>query len=539
MDRKTFLKALPGLGLILLETRQAIAKALPDLLSQRGGDRLTIYAPEGGRRSELPVWWLHDVAYISAPKLAEALNYHTYFNENKRKLVIYLPQNKVVVTADNPYVLIDSRPLQMPIPAMWRKNEIYVPLLYLSPLLSNYTSVSMQYDRLEQVLRPTNMERPPLVRDIQPRLSGMQISERENGVVIRLGASRRFGDGEITLKMRGDWLHIELYKAIVDADQIRRTQKIKQIRDIKVIEFEELVSIGLRLRKKPLSREIYQEPDGGDIVAILRYKENIAGDNSASDGIGDQDMPADEQLQQQLDRERRRWLIDTVVIDPGHGGKDPGAIGAGRLKEKDVVLPVALKLGEIIRKKMPGVKVVYTRRDDRFIPLRRRTQIANENNGKVFISVHANANRNRNAKGFETYILGPEKGDQARSVVERENSVIQFEDAKNQRHYKGINTILATMAQSAFLKQSERLASNVQNNMNSRLRSLRMKNRGVKQAPFWVMVGASMPCILVEIGFVTNAGDARIIKTGSHQQKIAEGIFRGLEEYKRDYENAI
>jgi N-acetylmuramoyl-L-alanine amidase len=168
-----------------------------------------------------------------------------------------------------------------------------------------------------------------------------------------------------------------------------------------------------------------------------------------------------------------------------------------------------------------------------------RTRIANRNNGKVFISIHANSTSKSRISGFETYILGPEKGEKARNVVLKENSVINFEDASTRKEYEGINKILATMAQNAFSRQSEYLASLVQQGINKQMRSLNIPSRGVKQGPFWVMVGASMPNILVETGFVTNRYNLKILKTGSYQNKIAFGIFEGFQKFKRDYENAI
>jgi len=188
---------------------------------------------------------------------------------------------------------------------------------------------------------------------------------------------------------------------------------------------------------------------------------------------------------------------------------------------------------------MPEVKVIYTRDSDIFIPLQQRTKIANENNGKIFISIHANSNDNKRASGFETYILGPEKGDMARDVVLKENSVINFEDSQTRNEYKGINQILATMAQNAFSRQSEYLASLVQQEVDKKMQGIDFKGRGLKQGPFWVMVGASMPNILVETGFLSNAYDLKILKTAAYQFKIAEGIFEGLKRYKRDYESAI
>ncbi|MEZ4762654.1 MAG: N-acetylmuramoyl-L-alanine amidase [Calditrichia bacterium] len=122
-----------------------------------------------------------------------------------------------------------------------------------------------------------------------------------------------------------------------------------------------------------------------------------------------------------------------------------------------MVLSIGLKLGELIERRMPGVKVIYTRKDDTFVELRQRTQIANENQAKLFISIHANANKSSSPAGFETYLLGATKGAQASAVAERENAVIRFESSENQAHYKGINAILAGLAQTAFMKQSEHL----------------------------------------------------------------------------------
>lgn len=527
MDRRDFLTRLPVLGALLLEYNQLFGRSLPRLFLSQGGETLMVYAGSGAPPAAIPILWRHGIAYISAGRFAEAFDVHTYFNPDKRKIVLYLPGAKVVVSADNPFVLIDGRPLQMPAMAAWERGEIMLPIAYVVPLLTRYSGLALTYSPDRQVLSAGSGA---------PSLSGMTLDVKENGVVARIPTDRRFQNGEMTLDMRYDWLHLDLYRADVNAEAIRRARPSGPVREIKVIEFDELVSIAFRLRNEPLSKELYQDNRTGEVVVVLRYKEELSemdGEEAAGDGARDDD------LQEQLAEERKRWLIDTVVIDPGHGGKDPGAIGVGKLREKDVVLPVALHLGEIVRKQMPDVRIVYTRREDEFIELRRRTQIANENNGKVFVSIHANANRSKNAHGFETYILGSEKGDQARNVVELENSVIRFEDAGSQAHYEGINKILATLAQSAFLRHSEHLASNVQDSLQERLRSLNMRNRGVKQGPFWVMVGASMPCILVELGFVTNAYEARILKTASHQRQMAEGIFAGLRRFKEDYENAI
>ena len=185
--------------------------------------------------------------------------------------------------------------------------------------------------------------------------------------------------------------------------------------------------------------------------------------------------------------------------------------------------------------------MVFTRNSDVFIPLWRRTQFANEKRGKIFISLHCNSNPNEKAKGFETYFLSADqdKNRQAQNVVLKENASIQFEEAHDQQRYKGVNFILATMAQSAFIRQSQYLASVVQSSMAKKMKPLGLHSRGVRQGRFWVMVGATMPNILIEMGFISNRYEAALLRKRSMQQKMAEAIFEGIRKYKKDIEAAI
>jgi N-acetylmuramoyl-L-alanine amidase len=527
MNRRHFLKSLPGLGYILFDIKSAFARTFPNFFPEERRDELSVYRAGSSYGKRIPIRWQSDVVYVSAFDLAEALNYQTYFNHEKKKLVIYLPNNRVVIASDNPFVLIDSKPLQMPLPALWKSNEIYIPLLYLVTLINQFSNLSLTYNENLQELR---------IGRERFNVAGVDIDAKKNGVVIRIRTSRRFKDGEISMDTRFDWLHVDLYGGTGDVDLITRTPRTGHVREVKAFQFKDILSIAFRLRPQPVSKNIYQEKNTNEVVVILRYQEDLAETDIKE---AEQEVPVEDEVQKQLEQERKRWLIDTVVIDAGHGGQDPGAIGHKKVREKDITLAVALKLGDLIERNMPGVRVVYTRKDDQFIELRRRTQIANENNAKIFISIHANSNRSKHASGFETYILGQEKGEMAREVAQKENSVIQFESPGSQQHYEGINRILVGMAHSAFMKQSEHLAEKVQEDMNRRLRSLNMNNRGVKQAHFWVMVGASMPSILVEIGFLTNSYDARILRTAAYQQQIAEGIFHGLQKFKKDHESSI
>ena len=232
---------------------------------------------------------------------------------------------------------------------------------------------------------------------------------------------------------------------------------------------------------------------------------------------------------------RERWKLDTVVIDPGHGGKDPGATANG-VYEKNIVLGVAHKLGDYIENRL-GVNVVYTRTDDRFIPLKKRGHMANEAGAKLFISLHANAARAHAAHGTETYFLGPSKTEAAEKVMERENSVIKYEDnTQTYEDYDEQALVRQKLTQSAYMRQSERLASLVQSQFEDRVQR---DNRGVHQAGFYVLWSASMPSVLVELGFLSNPREARYLNSDRGQTLLASGLFRAVRNYKKKYEKGI
>lgn len=233
--------------------------------------------------------------------------------------------------------------------------------------------------------------------------------------------------------------------------------------------------------------------------------------------------------------EAKRWMLDTIVIDAGHGGHDPGAVANG-LREKDITLSVALKLGEYIKQNM-GINVVFTRSDDRFIELKDRGKIANARGGKLFISLHVNAASSSRAHGTETYFIGMHKSEAARNTMERENSVVQLESDPEQ--YKTMTEealIRMELTQSAYMRKSEELSALIEEQFSGRVGR---KSRGVKQAGFYVLWGASMPAILVELGFLTNSEEAQFLKSDNGQAYLASAIFRAVREYKQQYEKGL
>ena len=230
--------------------------------------------------------------------------------------------------------------------------------------------------------------------------------------------------------------------------------------------------------------------------------------------------------------------LDVIVLDAGHGGKDSGAIGPGGYMEKQAALGIVMKLGALIQKAMPGIKVVYTRHDDRFVELYRRGEIANAAHGKLFISVHCNSTPEKpsNASGFTTYFLRPGKTETAIHVAARENAVIKYEPGHH--HYQSLSDvdyILTSMSRNQDVKFSETFASLVQRELHSRLS---IPDNGVSQAGFLVLIGAAMPNVLIETGFISDPKDEAILKSQAGEEKYAEGILAAIKRYKAIYERS-
>lgn len=227
--------------------------------------------------------------------------------------------------------------------------------------------------------------------------------------------------------------------------------------------------------------------------------------------------------------------FDIVVIDAGHGGHDPGCNG-GDSREKEVTLSIALKLGKLIEDSLKDVKVVYTRKTDKFIELSERSNIANKNSADLFISIHCNANDNKAANGTETYLMGLHKSEGNLQVSKRENNVILLEkDYKNNKAYDGFDPnspaghIIFSLMQNAFRAQSIKFASMVETEFKTKTK---LKSRGVKEAGFLVLWKSAMPGVLIETGFLSSEIDRKVLSNTKGQDTIAMSIFNALKKYK-------
>lgn len=232
-------------------------------------------------------------------------------------------------------------------------------------------------------------------------------------------------------------------------------------------------------------------------------------------------------------REPTGHILKTVVIDPGHGGKDPGAIGKIlKLQEKDLVLDVSLKLGKMIKEQFPEVKVLYTRSTDVFINLYDRAKLANANNADLFISIHANATEGTSAFGTETWVLGLHKTDAQKAVADKENATIYLEDDGGEQ-YKNFDLspdaiIIRSLMLGVFMQHSVNFAGLVQQAFKSKGRN----DRGVKQGGLIVLFTATVPAVLVELGFLSNPAEEKYMASDAGKKELAQSMFEAFVSYK-------
>jgi N-acetylmuramoyl-L-alanine amidase len=264
-------------------------------------------------------------------------------------------------------------------------------------------------------------------------------------------------------------------------------------------------------------------------ASLAPAKKSARGRKSAHDQAEEMGPPPTPELTRDGQHSLTRALglkIGRIVIDAGHGGHDTGTIGPTGLMEKDLCLDVALRVGKLIAQRLPAAEVVYTRDDDTFIPLEHRTEIANDAHADLFLSVHANSSQDHHARGIETYYLNFTGSSDAMEVASRENSL-----SENGVH--NLQDIVQKIAKNEKIEESRDFAGIIQDSLSKRMEGINHgdRNRGVRKAPFVVLIGANMPSVLAEISFISNPSDEQWLKKPENRQRVAEGLYHGIESY--------
>ncbi|WKZ69232.1 MAG: N-acetylmuramoyl-L-alanine amidase [Melioribacteraceae bacterium] len=489
------------------------------------------------------------ISYASAKEIVLALGGNFYYSDETAKLELKFSEYNLKLTGRNQFVVLTNRSnnnqnvFQLPISTLLVQDDVMIPMIYVSKVLSLAYGKEINYDDGRKHISITEKSAPIIadipIKDEKPVVSpkpepvkekdtktvvaskydiyDMAIDEKSNGTMIRLKSQKNLKGYRSSIK--NNTLYLFLTGTSVDPS----ITQVKPFGLVKKVERKTVagnIQLEFQLKDNFAAHETFRDVESDDILISIQNKMF--------------DKPVVD-----LVSKINEWKFDVVVIDAGHGGKDPGAIGVTGVREKDVNLGIALKLGKLIEQKIPGVKVVYTRDNDTFVELFKRGKIANEANGKLFISIHCNALKQKpsTTRGFEVYLLRPGRTQRAIEIAEFENSVIHFEEDPNR--YQALtdeNFILVSMAHSAYMRYSEKFSDILNQKWTAHTK---IPSRGIKQAGFYVLVGASMPSVLIETGFLTNREDEAYLKSEKGQKEIANAILNSVIAYKDYYDKAL
>ncbi|MEA2488637.1 MAG: N-acetylmuramoyl-L-alanine amidase, partial [Acidobacteriota bacterium] len=437
--------------------------------------------------------------YVSAAEVTTGLGGTLASDSNGQKVTL-----GGVVSAfgpDSRFGVVRDDLIEMPVPSIAIDGKPYVPWQFFQGLLAKTSGMDVAWDAATHVLavRPRSLD----ALTVEVSVANVQGISK---IVLTLSAHAEYG----IVKEPGAY----------------------------VIRFKAPI-------KPPFGEQVYEDP----YVARLAFTGNdLRIQLTAADVVGDAyELDNPSRLVLDLRKaaaavpgaapvQRGTQPVDapgirTIVIDPGHGGKDVGAIGPNGLQEKELTLAICRKLADALSAKV-GARVVLTREDDSVVSLDQRTAIANQYKADLFLSVHLNAAVTKVAKGSETYFLSLEASDElARKAAETENAASSAADPSSD-----LKLILWDLAQQSYLDESSRFAQAVQEEMNA---ASAVHNRGVKQAPFKVLVGATMPAALVEVGFISNPEEEAKLQTPEFQTMLVEALTRAVQRYKTEYETRI
>lgn len=473
--------------------------------------------------------------YVSAGDFAKLLSLNPSSTESNNRFEIVFPRGSLRIESMSPFIKVHDKlngkttVQQMNSLSLRHEDEIYVPIDDLLKHCFKITGSTFEFNpKTNTLVLPANYA-PPISRNSSAG-SSLVVSKKANGYTIKIPLKEKY---KITHQYyrKENLLLIKFMTGDINLKYAENNSGNEIIEKVLFKNHPSTSELKLFLSQEIESSDVFYSERNKELYILLFKKFNV-------DSLFNTERRR-KTIENNLEKKRKKWELNNIIIDPGHGGKDPGCIGITKKYEKNIVLNIALKLGKLIEKKT-DIKVHYTRKNDTFIPIYKRGQIANEKKGNLFISIHCNSNPTRNQKiqGFEAYILRPGRTEEAIAVAELENSVIKYEDGYKERykHLSDENFILTAMAQNAYVKFSENFAEKLCDNVEKKLP---LKNKGVLQAGFYVLVGASMPSVLLECGYLSNKQDEAFLNSPKGQQKMAESIFHSILTYKEEYEKSL
>ena len=417
-----------------------------------------------------------------------------------------LDSSRFTFTVGSPYFNLNDKVYSLILPAKIVKGALYVPAESFTPYLNNTKSENITWDSKGNTLR---------IDAEWFNITDVAVMSKANGVLLEIYMTSQLPFE--TFESEGNWLNINFPNARMNKNKIMTGIDKKYVRSINVFQFDNSAQISFRLRHG------YKKFHHAYKTSPMRLQIAI------EDALFDPDS-----VMADVNRIGPDEKVDVIVIDPGHGGKDYGAIGREkRTREKDINLEIANELAKLIRKDKQ-FKVVMTRSKDEYVSLDDRAKIANDAKADLFISIHCNSSTNSQSGGHQIFYLAPAKSDSARAIAQFENAPFLLDDPSLKgEESDNLSHILNDMIQTEFLTESADLAYMCDVEMRKKIS---IRARGVDYAGFFVLNRVYMPSILVETAFISNEKEEKLLRKSSFRKDVAEGIYESVKRFKAKYE---
>lgn len=449
------------------------------------------------------------LTYVSMTDFALQAGFRWRWNIFSKKLTFTYADTRLSFVQDNSFYKVDTATYQLAHPPVRKWATMYLPVPQILQIFGKHYPGNLSWDEKSRTL---------LISSSSPVLN-VQYEAKQNGTVVFVTLAD-------SLPFECTYFHpnllVNFSGGTVNQKKIQSCSKKEGVVDsVFAVQFEKSAQISFLLNKK--IEKPHVDFNGRSNTLMLSLKPEAPPQKVEKKKV-QVDVP----------------LVKTVVIDPGHGGKDPGAIGPKKVKEKDVVLAVSLELKKRLEKE--GLKVFLTREKDVFVPLASRTKFANDKRADLFLSIHANAisgskRRLRSTKGYKFYFLSQAKNEDDKLAAMRENAVIELEEKP--QNYSALQNILIDIAGNEYLKQSQELCIAMDQTFDASLSKISKLHLGVGQANFWVLNGAYMPSVLVELGFISNPEEEKLLSSRKTQRELATALSEAIMKFKQQFETGL
>ncbi|MCX6825661.1 MAG: N-acetylmuramoyl-L-alanine amidase [candidate division Zixibacteria bacterium] len=448
----------------------------------------------------------NNVVYFSMSQLVRILEERLSWNEIAVSVSYKTEKHECLFFINSPYIRINDSIINMTYAAKLRGGQLYLPAQTFLPMLDIICAEHISWDQSRMTIR---------IDSEWYNITDIAFSSKTNGLLIEIYVAERKNYEIFTSE--GNWLNVMIPDGIVNRRLILARKSNECLEDLNVFQSEKSAQISFRLKQGigKYTHRYQSDPERIQISIIDTLAASLIKAGSGKTGLSKS--------------------IRKIIIDPGHGGSDYGAIGPKQSEEKEITLDIARRLTRLIRNDK-SFEVSMTREEDGYVSLDQRVNIANKSKGDIFVSVHANASLKSSVRGFQVFFLAPAKNDLARAAAQLENAPFLVENSPSIAKEKdNLGYIISDMIQTEFQTESADLAAMIDREFRKNLTET--IPRGIDQAGFFVLNGAYMPSILVETAFITNRADEKLLNSKKYRQAIAESIYKGLKRFKEKYES--